>query len=53
MKHTRVIHEMMKGTDPYAIQYMIRHDELESVMTYMRKFDLKLKKVYDIEDLTF
>jgi site-specific recombinase XerD len=52
-KHTRVIHEMMKGTDPYEIQFMCRHGDLKETQNYMRGFDLSLRKVYIEEDLTF
>ena len=52
-KHTRVIHEMMKETDPYTIQHIIRHNDLKATMAYMRGFDLSLKKVYGSEDLRF
>ncbi len=52
-KHTRVVHEMMKGTDPYEIQYLCRHSSLEETQHYMRGFDLTLRNVYQKEDLTF
>lgn len=52
-KHTRVVHEMMKGTDPYEIQYLCRHGSLDETQHYMKGFDLSLRKVYQPEDLTF
>jgi integrase len=52
-KHTRVVHEMMKGTDPYEIQHLCRHSSLDETQHYMRGFDLSLKKVYEPKDLTF
>jgi site-specific recombinase XerD len=52
-KHTRVIHEMMKGTDAYEIQFMCRHGDLKETQNYMRGFDLSLRKIYEPQDLTF
>lgn len=52
-KHTRVIHEMMKGTDVYQIQHLCRHSSIEETQKYMRGFDISLRNVYDPEDLTF
>lgn len=51
-KHTRVVHEMMKGTDAYEIQYLCRHSSLEETLTYMRGFDIKLRNLYNTDDLT-
>jgi len=52
-KHTRVIHEMMKKTTPYEIQYICRHSSLTETEKYMRGFDLNLMHVYGPEDLKF
>lgn len=52
-KHTRVVHEMMKETDPYTIQYICRHLDLKETQAYMRDFDISLKNVYLPEDLVF
>ncbi len=52
-KHTRVVHEMMKGTNPYEIQYLCRHQSLEETQHYMRGFDITLRNVYEPKDLTF
>lgn len=52
-KHTRVVHEMMKGTDPYEIQHICRHSSLDETQVYMRGFDITLRNVYQREDLTF
>ncbi|MBO9674401.1 MAG: site-specific integrase [Sphingobacteriaceae bacterium] len=52
-KHTRVVHEMMKGADPYSIQHLCRHSDLKETIKYMRDFDLSLKNVYTAEDLSF
>jgi site-specific recombinase XerD len=52
-KHTRVIHEMMKGTDPYKIMHLCRHSDLKTTTDYMRDFDMTLAYVYSKEDLHF
>jgi len=52
-KHTRVVHEMMKGADPYEIQHLCRHGDLDATQKYMRNFTISLKRIYKPEDLTF
>lgn len=52
-KHTRVVHEMMRGSDPYEIQYLCRHSDLKETQNYMRDFDISLRNVYSEEDLKF
>ncbi|MBB6236474.1 hypothetical protein HDC90_001086 [Pedobacter sp. AK013] len=52
-KHTRVVHEMMKETNPYEIQHLCRHSDLKETMKYMRDFDIDLKNKYSKEDLCF
>jgi len=52
-KHTRTIHEMMKKTDPYQIQHLLRHDNIKTTLDYMRDFEISLVNIYQAEDLTF
>ncbi|MNL16716.1 hypothetical protein D3C87_1377680 [compost metagenome] len=52
-KRTRVIHEMMKKTDPYQIQHMLRHDDIRTTLDYMKGFDISLVNVYSPADLSF
>lgn len=53
MKHTRIVHELMKKTDGYDISYMARHEDPRSTKDYMRDYDITLKNVYGPEDLCF
>lgn len=53
MKHTRIVHELMKKTDGYDISYKARHKDPKSTKDYMRDYDITLKNVYGPEDLTF
>ena len=43
----------MKGTDPYRIQHMLRHDDIKTTLDYMKGFDISLVNVYGPEDLKF
>ncbi len=52
-KHTRIVHEMMKGTDGYLISHMARHIDRKSTEDYKRDYDITLVNVYAPEDLTF
>jgi hypothetical protein len=52
-KHTRIVHEMMKGTDGYMISHMARHTDRKSTEDYKRDYDITLVNVYLPEDLTF
>lgn len=52
-KHTRMVHELMKGTSLTDISYMARHSDFKTTEIYLRDFDINLKKVYDSKDLTF
>ena len=52
-KHTRVVHEMMKGTDGYMISHMARHSDTKTTNDYKRDYDITLNKVYSAEDLKF
>ena len=52
-KHTRVIHEMMKGTSGYEISHMARHAASKTTDDYKRDYDFTLVNVYKKEDLTF
>lgn len=53
MKHTRIVHELMKNTDGNDISYMARHNDPKSTKAYMRDYDLSLRNVYKPEDLKF
>ena len=53
MKHTRIVHELMKKTDGYDISYMARHEDPKSTKDYMRDYDITLNNVYSPQDLTF
>lgn len=53
MKHTRIVHELMKGTEGKDITYMARHSDYKTTTDYMRDYDLTLDYVYGPEDLTF
>lgn len=52
-KHTRIVHELMKGTDGYQISHMARHNDKKSTKDYMRDYDITLMNIYKPEDLTF
>ena len=52
-KHTRIVHELMKGTDGYQISHMARHNDKKSTKDYMRDYDITLVNIYKPEDLTF
>lgn len=53
MKHTRIVHELFKGTEGYDISHMARHDDPKSTKEYMRDYDITLKNIYGPEDLCF
>lgn len=52
-KHTRIVHELMKGTDGYEISHMARHNDKKSTKDYMRDYDITLVNVYEPDDLSF
>ncbi|MFN0254530.1 tyrosine-type recombinase/integrase [Pedobacter ureilyticus] len=52
-KHTRMVHELMKGTALTDISYLARHSDFKTTEIYLRDFDINLKKVYEPKDLTF
>ena len=52
-KHTRLVHELMKGTELTEISYMARHTDFKTTEIYLRDFDINLKRVYGKEDLKF
>ena len=52
-KHTRMVHELMKGTALTDISYLARHSDFKTTEIYLRDFDINLKRVYDLEDLKF
>jgi integrase len=52
-KHTRIVHELMKGTDGQHIGYMARHTDRKSTKDYMRDYDITLVNIYGPEDLKF
>ncbi|WP_432712593.1 tyrosine-type recombinase/integrase [Pedobacter sp.] len=52
-KHTRIVHELMKGTDCKEISYMARHSDFKSTKDYLRDYDLTLENIYGPEDLTY
>lgn len=49
-KHTRIVHEMMKGKDGYYISYICRHTTSQSTEDYKRDYDITLVNVYAPED---
>lgn len=51
-RHTRIVHEMMKGTDGYKITYMARHSDRKTTADYQRDYSFTLVSIYNIEDLT-
>jgi integrase len=52
-KHTRVVHEMMKGTNGYDISHLARHSSVQTTDDYKRDYDITLNRVYGPEDLRF
>lgn len=52
-KHTRMVHELMKGTDGIEITHMARHSDFKTTADYLKDFNLSLKNIYKPEDLTF
>jgi len=53
MKHTRIVHELMKGTEGKDITHMARHTDYKTTQDYLRDYDLALDYIYDKSDLTF
>jgi site-specific recombinase XerC len=53
MKHTRIVHELMKKTDGLDISYMARHEDPKSTKEYQRDYDITLEYLYKPEDLKF
>lgn len=51
MKHTGIIHAMMKGMDGYAITYKARHETIKTTDDYKRDYDFTLANIYKPEDL--
>jgi hypothetical protein len=45
-KHTRIVHEMMKGKDGYYISHLCRHTTSQSTEDYKRDYDITLVNVY-------
>lgn len=52
-KHTRIVHELMKGTPGEQISHMARHHSFKQTQDYLRDYDITLKNIYKPEDLTF
>ncbi len=53
MKHTRIVHLLMKKVDGLDISYMARHEDTKSTKEYQRDYDITLNNVYGPKDLTF
>ncbi len=53
LKHTRIVHLLMKGIDGYDISYKARHTDPKSTKQYQRDYDITLVNVYGAEDLKF
>jgi site-specific recombinase XerD len=52
-KHTRIVHELMRGTDGKHISYLARHTDFKTTLEYARDYDISLANVYKESDLRF
>lgn len=52
-KHTRIVHMMMLKIDSYEISHQARHGDSKTTEEYKQDYDIRLTKIYKIEDLTF